>query len=84
MQVEVRTQTSRTCLREVQRISMLIYSVLQIKLYFVRGGRDCIFQNFSVMVLFSIFRAESSVHIIPWANAIATMAEHSNVTEDRI
>ena len=37
-----------------------------------------IFQNFSVMVLFSIFHAESSVHII------ATMAEHSNVTEDRI
>ena len=48
------------------------------------GGGDCIFQNFSVMVLFSIFRAESSVHIIPWSHAIATMAEHSNVTEDRI
>ena len=36
------------------------------------------------MVLFSIFHAESSVHIIPWSHAIATMAEHSNVTEDRI
>ena len=69
-----------SCWDKVQRISMLIYSVLQIKLYFVGGVT--VFSRISV--LFSIFRAESSVCIIPWSHAIATMAEHSNVTEDRI
>ena len=53
---------------------------MQIKLYFVGGVT--VFSRISV--LFSIFRAESSVCIIPWSHAIATMAEHSNVTEDRI
>ena len=67
MQVEVRTQTSRTCLRGggVQRISMLIYSGLQIKLYFVRGGVTvfsrisvlwCYFPYFARKARFTLFR----------------------------